>query len=943
MEQLFMGPSRKIASIVLLLMPIQLLAAFGDLSPINVPILNTPNGSSTDPALSADGRVFAFASKATNIVFNSGAYYLIFAQSVDTNSIHLVSTGDNPPSGDSRNPSISADGRYVAFQSTAGLVAGTNNKKSQIYVRDLYLRRTYCVSKTALGILANSDCSLPAISADGQKVAFLSYASNLDGTGSTRAVFVADLPLGTVELVSKNLQGLRSTSDVESPSISADGYKVSFVSSANDLVAGDANGFADVFVRDLLTKSTTLGSLNSDGTQIQALSFAGQLSGDGKHLVFMTSAKLASEDRNFLDWYIRDLTSGALKLVTATSAAISLEGPATTSRNGKRVMFTGASQNVTNGDAQGNDTFCADLENNSIVKVSSNGLGIGTQGTTDVTRRFASDDAATQAIFLTSSKDFDGKVSDFQDIYFRDLGSGTTRRLSIAPVPRPYTGVGIPSSDGNKVLLSALGIWTSDHQEPVDVFTDEAGKHINTYFLDSISDDWTRLMIYSGSGSGSVPGEQIVTKDLPSGQWKVASSSSQGAIANSFIYDWGMTSDGKYGIFVSSANNLVPDNLGGMTGAYLKDLSTGAISFVSRNADNQIANYYSRCCAISKTGRYIAFTSPATNLTSEIATKYEEVFIKDLVLGWVKRVPPDQLPASNKYYPMFSRSERFVYFGIGNDPYGGSGSVYRYDMLNNKVQYCFSCSYTDRFMVALGQSDRYVYFETVAKLTAEDTDTKSDIYLWDSLLGTYQLVDYRSPGKKFVYASRPVLDPTGSYLVFLAPAFDPNGYEAAGSVLYRMDVRRFTLTGVLSLADYAKSGELMSVEVYKNGELAEHAVANLTSDFNYETVINTTGDLVLKFKFRKCLVKAVAIHSEPGTSVIRNVTLVNGDVDGDNAVTIFDYLAISDYYGKRSKDSDWNTIGPNGVAPADADIFSDESVEYSDYQILLSNFDRVGD
>jgi Tol biopolymer transport system component len=154
----------------------------------------------------------------------------------------------------SSGPAISADGRFVAFQSAASnLVPGDTNGAQDIFVRDRQTGTTRRVSVGPGGVQTNAEASsgVPAISADGRFVAFESDATNLvpGDTNGAIDVFVRDRQTGTTRRISVGPGGVQGNSDSGGPAISADGRFVAFVSNASNLVPGDSNARFDVFVR----------------------------------------------------------------------------------------------------------------------------------------------------------------------------------------------------------------------------------------------------------------------------------------------------------------------------------------------------------------------------------------------------------------------------------------------------------------------------------------------------------------------------------------------------------------------------------------------------------------------------------------------------------------------------------------------------------------------
>lgn len=233
-------------------------------------------GSSDYSSISADGRFVAFYSTATNLVNgDTNATSDIFVRDRQTNTTTRVSVADNGTQGNgsSDTPSISADGRFVAFSSTASnLVSNDTNGLLDVFVHDRQSKTTERVSVPSAGGQANGVSAWPSISADGRFVAFLSSASNLvsGDTNGFDDVFVRDRQTGTTGLISKGLGGAAANGSSNSPSISADGRYVAFSSLASNLVSGDTNGGTDVFVYDRQTAAIILASVAADGIRATA-------------------------------------------------------------------------------------------------------------------------------------------------------------------------------------------------------------------------------------------------------------------------------------------------------------------------------------------------------------------------------------------------------------------------------------------------------------------------------------------------------------------------------------------------------------------------------------------------------------------------------------------------------------------------------------------------
>jgi Tol biopolymer transport system component len=296
------------------------------------------NGPSQFAAISADGRFVAFVSQATNLVAgDTNGQPDVFVHDRITGATELVSVNSagvegNEPSGPvefGRGPSISADGRFVAFESySTNLVPGDNNGTMDVFVRDRLAGSTQRVSVNSAGqeTAINQFSHSPSISADGRYVAFISVGSNLvpNDTNSVADIFVFDRQTGTTERVSTDSNGGQTNSTSANPEISADGRFVSFSSFASNLVAGDTNGASDVFVKDRQTGMIERVSVDSSGNQAAAGSgsFRSAISADGRFVAFESNAAnlVAGDTNNGFDIFIRDRQTGQTQRYSVDSA-----------------------------------------------------------------------------------------------------------------------------------------------------------------------------------------------------------------------------------------------------------------------------------------------------------------------------------------------------------------------------------------------------------------------------------------------------------------------------------------------------------------------------------------------------------------------------------------------------------------------------------------------
>ncbi len=361
----------------------------------------------TNPVISADGQIVAFASQATDLVTNdTNGRTDVFVRNFNTNTTTLVSVNSaNTASGngDSAAPMLSSDGTVVGFLSTSSnLAAGDTNGVQDVFVRNLTTNTTSIVSRNNAGNASGNGLSDRfTLSADGRSVAFHSFATNLTAISDTNGfsdVFVRNLATNTTTLVSVNSAGNNSANNTSfGPSISADGRIVSFQSLASNLVANDTNGAtADVFVRNLTTNVTRLVSVNSAGTGSGDNFSGGNVtSADGSTVVFhSTASNLVTGDANgTFDVFVRNLATNATTLVSVSSASAasgngSSFNPAL-SANGQTVAFISLASNLTANDSNGvvRDVFVRDLgaSTTTLASATASGSGSGASGLNAIT------------------------------------------------------------------------------------------------------------------------------------------------------------------------------------------------------------------------------------------------------------------------------------------------------------------------------------------------------------------------------------------------------------------------------------------------------------------------------------------------------------------------------------------------------------------------------
>jgi len=284
------------------------------------------NDGSLWASISADGRYVAFESGADNLVSGdtNGAPDIFVHDRLtgETTRASLGMGGVQANSGSYR-AAISGDGRYVGFLSGAtNLVSGDTNNVDDAFVHDRQTGNTVRVSVSSAGEQGNDQTDhYLALSANGRFAVFCSDATNLvDGDNNAKVdVFVHDLQTHTTERVNVSSDEAEADASGWDPSISADGNLVVFSSGATNLVTEDANNASDVFVRDRQAGTTFLATVNSNGEQADHGGNAGFLSASGRYVVFSSSANNLMSDDNygFTQAFRHDLLTGETILVSS--------------------------------------------------------------------------------------------------------------------------------------------------------------------------------------------------------------------------------------------------------------------------------------------------------------------------------------------------------------------------------------------------------------------------------------------------------------------------------------------------------------------------------------------------------------------------------------------------------------------------------------------------
>jgi Tol biopolymer transport system component len=605
-------------------------------------------GDSWTPIISSDGRYVLFASTANNLLLLTNDLPLparlaaplnVFLRDRTNGTTTLVSVNLSGAAGgnsDSLPMGLSTNGRYAVFESSASdLVAGDNNNATDVFVRDTISGTTLLVSVGTNGLVGNGASRSPAMTPDGRFVAFVSAANNLvaDDTNGIPDVFVRDLRANVTTLAS-----VGALTGSENPDLSADGRYVAFYRTATNMFLGPSGG--DVFVRDLVTGATIWASSGARAAvqaflgNTNASSFNHVLSADGQFVAFEASAPAATA--GIILRY--SLSSGLTDLVHTNA-----------------FLPAGAYENIHNLDMTPDGRFIAFVANtsstagtNSCIQLWDAASGLATLVSGDLSNQVPAqsicdwpvlDDSGRYVAFVSNAGNLvSNALNGEYHLYLRDTQTGTTRLLDA-----DTNGVGAGVSPGAIPRLSADARVVAFECGDSRLVQDDGNRDSNV-FLRDLGDNHVELI------SARHPDLPSLTPNGPS--------SSLGATP--------VSSDGRFIAFASGADNLVPNDTNGCPDIFVRDMLYATNLLVSVATNGVSADFSSSSPSISGDGRYVVFTSTADNLVPGDTNNAQDVFVRDVQAGTTVLVSVNSSgsgPGNGaSYSPSISSDGRYVLF-----------------------------------------------------------------------------------------------------------------------------------------------------------------------------------------------------------------------------------------------------------------------------------------
>lgn len=726
-------------------------------------------GHSDLPVVSADGRYVAFVSTADNLVLNpypvpvlgSGWHSLqVFVCDRTTGVTTLVSADPSgaPGKGDSFPAAVSTNGQFVLFESAAGgLVSGDNNNQTDVFLRDVLNQNTVLISVNSNGLAGNGFAHNASMTPDARVIAFSSAATDLVSadTNDIPDVFVRDRIAVTTTLASVGAQSTGSTrlpSVSETPRISADGRFVSYYSSATNLLFNSVMP-GQVFVRDLLLGTTACASSNAPGlfqSVFGTKNFIAcdqRISADGSHVIFEACTNPVGRPGTIVGGLVLRYNSqtGSTDLI-ATNAAVPSQpyediDALDISPDGRYTAFVA----ITN---SGATRICLwDAQSATTTLVSQNLSGGVTASDACLWPKV--DASGRYVAFFATAANLTTNVVSGYNCYLRDVQNGVTTLLNADDTgigSGVYISTSPAMSDDGRVVAFVAGdssLVPADNNAAPDVFVRDVTTNAVTLV------------------SAHATGQADISSGLRSG-----------------FSTFGISSNAQFVTFTSEAA-LAATDTNGLRDVYCRDVVNATNLLVSVNTNGVAGSGFSSEPAVDASGRYVVFSSSATDLVLGDTNQSADVFIRDLTAGTTTLVSKDAKGSgegrADSSAPKVSADARYVlYYSLANNLTAGTFSGQNLFLRDRQLGTNYALTFSGAGAATMtpdGQRVAYV-----------DTST-AKVYVWNTASG------------KRIY--------TNSMGTFTTPFISPDG----GSVAW-FDTRLKIANLVLNTSNTVASGSL---------------------------------------------------------------------------------------------------------------------------------------
>jgi hypothetical protein len=638
---------------------------------------NAIHGGSYNPSVSDDGRYVTFESAASDVVpndTNNAMDVFLYDRMLKITRRISVAPDGTQANGPSIHGQISPDGNYAVFNSDAtNLVPNDTNRSTDVFVVTLQTTSRskagtiQRVSIASTGGQANAGSFDPTINADGSVVAFVSWATNLDGPSPGACIYTRDLISGKTALVSKYSNGAAASSSWL-PSISSTGRYVVF-KSGSSISTKDTNNSDDIYRYDRQLGTSTLCSLSSSGvlgSRRTEIDFGRRnITADGRYVTFTSPSPELDPTKNNDTWdaYLRDVTLNKTKRVSAAPSGTETGGGASLhpsmSADGRYVVYSSYGSNlVANDPNDASDVFLYDRQTKATTMLSVNAKGQPSgwwNGSFDLD---ICADGSTVCFTSRSDNIVDGHTSAHSDIFVRNLQTHTIKWISGSPskpndgdsynsrissngryvVYTSWSSVIVPGASNGTAQVYQYDLKTG---QTILVSKNNAGQPSNGYCDNAVQSADSRYVAFDSYGNNLVDDDNnncrdVLVRDTIAGVTIRASLGAtltwNGGQANADCQRPWITADGTRIVFDTSAN-LVPNDKNNFPDVYMRDLRSNKTTLVSTTSSGQPANAWSIGAWISPDGRYVTFASYFSNVVPNDTNGNWDGFRKDLLTG----------------------------------------------------------------------------------------------------------------------------------------------------------------------------------------------------------------------------------------------------------------------------------------------------------------------
>ncbi|TYL79806.1 tandem-95 repeat protein [Bradyrhizobium cytisi] len=784
-----------------------------------------------------------------NLIHGSARFYV---KDLTTGAVTLVSSpgGTDAASLDSDGSGSFGTNDSVIFSSSSDkLVPDDTNGVSDIFEKDLTTGAITRLSATASGVQANGLSSSGVLSPDGHRLLFSSFASNLvpGDTNNSLDVFIKDLGTGVITRVSTTSSGAQLNGGLSGSQIRWNANQLFFTSDATNASAGDNNGATDLFVKDLTTGSVSRISDAADGVQANGSIKAFSVSHDGTKVAFWSDASnlVAGDTNGVADLFVKDLKTGIITRVSTTSDGSQTDSGVFASQyapsfsaDDSKLAFMSLSGDLVPGDTNGGrDIFIKDLVTGAVTRVStaadgSQGIYQNPDGNFTYPGGFSPDASMIAFSSEESGLVAGGNPTSLNEVFIKTLhpAPGTAADTYVASYSAPLkvdVAHGLLANDSVAAGESTLAVTSFSDAKHGRVDLNPDGSF--TYTPDGTFIGTDSFTYKAGAGYQSSQDTTVTIKVTGNIERVDTQADGSQAYFGVFAGTPVLSSDGRYAAFVTNSSDLAPNPYAAAAQVVLKNLATGALTIVSgpeggdspvfspdgtkvafssgdRNiiVDDLVSGTstvvsttpggtvgvgFSYSPVFSPDGNSILFRSSSSDLTNNLAG---DLFVKNLTTGTITRVltaadgtPADgQLVGSLEPGYSFSPDGKWVVFAstadnlVAGDTNHGSdifaknlqtGQVIRVSTTADGAQ-----AYGDSELPVFSPDGKSVAFQSDAEnLVLGDTNKAPDIFIKNLETGAITRVSTGANGEQgtttaTAYYEYPVFSPDGTRIAFVS-------------------------------------------------------------------------------------------------------------------------------------------------------------------------------